>query len=211
MVRSIFVRSAARSCEVKRMHSNRSGRVRRMATTLETVGGRGKRDELNLCRLVRNANRKADGTNDRRSNLFRSAIIRPIRVQFLLVSELIEPEVEAAIVFLRYVPLIAPMRFQKRWIRHVGRRTHVRFAGTFRPGTAFGRPIVVRVVVERIVPELAHVPIYRPDGGIIANRRRRGNGHSADGNAADDAESAASRGTTAGRGDDSRRNNSAAA
>src|SRR5579875_1257287 len=93
-------------------------------------------------------------------------------------SELVEPEMEAAIIFLRYIPFVAPVRFNERRIGHVSRRTHVGFARSFRPRTTFGRPIAVWEIIEGIVEEFTHVVIGGTGRGIIADGRRWCDGHS---------------------------------
>src|SRR5205823_14390449 len=66
-------------------------------------------------------------------------------------SELVEPEVEAAIVRLRGEHLVAPVRLAEGRIRHVRRRSHVRRTIRFWPARSLRRPVAVREVVVGVV------------------------------------------------------------
>src|SRR5262249_57513387 len=68
-------------------------------------------------------------------------------VSGMIISELIQPKVRAAIVELRLPVLVAPVRFAERRVSHVGGRSLVRLPHRFWPLGSHRRPIVVREVI----------------------------------------------------------------
>jgi protocatechuate 3,4-dioxygenase beta subunit len=65
--------------------------------------------------------------------------------------KLIQPEVRAAVVLLRFPQFVAPARFLERRVGHVGRRPHVGGALRLRPLRAVGRPVAVWEIHVRVV------------------------------------------------------------